>query len=66
MEIRKAAEADLDEILEIYSQARRFMAKNGNPSQWGDVYPPRKLVEADIAEGKRSDIRSDQRWAVAQ
>ena len=52
MEIRKAAEADLDEILVIYSQARRFMAKNGNPSQWGDVYPPRKLVEADIAEGK--------------
>ena len=24
-------------ILEVYARARDFMAKNGNPTQWGDL-----------------------------
>lgn len=52
MEIRKATEEVLDEILKIYAHARKFMAQNGNPAQWGDSYPPPERVKQDIAEGK--------------
>ena len=33
MEIRKAVPKDLDIILKMYEEARRFMAENGNPNQ---------------------------------
>ena len=49
--IRQAAIADLPRILEIYCQAREFMAKTGNPSQWGTAYPPVAMLEADIPAG---------------
>ena len=39
---------DMDNIREIYSCARAFMAANGNPSQWGSTYPPDELICADI------------------
>ena len=35
-------------ILEVYARARDFMAKNGNPTQWGDNYPTPELLEEDI------------------
>ena len=35
-------------ILEVYARAREFMAKNGNPTQWGDGYPSQELLEEDI------------------
>lgn len=35
MEIRHAEPADLERMMEIYAQARRFMADHGNPNQWG-------------------------------
>ncbi len=50
--VRKASWADFSEILRIYAYAREFMAANGNPSQWGRTYPPRRQLEADIADGK--------------
>ena len=46
--IRLAMETDLDEILKIYAQARRFMAENGNPTQWGQHHPARHILEDDI------------------
>lgn len=49
--IRLSALQDLDEILEIYRLARAFMARSGNPNQWGDTYPPYDLVRRDILEG---------------
>ena len=52
MEIRRAASADLDEILSIYAHARAFMASNGNAGQWGNGYPARALLEDDIRRGK--------------
>lgn len=52
MEIKTASEDALEEILEIYAHAREFMARNGNKTQWGSVYPPTELVKRDIAEGK--------------
>ena len=51
MEIRRAKAEDLGTLLALYEGARAFMAQNGNPDQWGDSYPPRELVEADIASG---------------
>lgn len=52
MEILHATARQIDEIMEIYAAARRFMAANGNPTQWNGGYPPRALVEADVAAKK--------------
>lgn len=46
--IRPATQADMREILEIYAQARRFMAENGNPTQWGQSHPAQNILEEDI------------------
>ena len=45
---RGAVRADMARILDIYAHAREFMAKNGNPTQWGDNYPSPELLEEDI------------------
>ena len=45
---RGAVRADMAKILEVYARARDFMAKNGNPTQWGDNYPTPELLEEDI------------------
>ena len=53
MEIRHSTKEDIDQIMEIYKQARRFMAEHGNPDQWGPRnWPPEELILADIAAGK--------------
>lgn len=51
MEIRKSTPGDLDTLLQLYADAREFMAKNGNPSQWGRTYPTASLVRSDVEEG---------------
>ena len=48
MIIRKATYGDLPQILSIYQEARTYMKENGNPSQWGDAYPPVSLIEEDL------------------
>ena len=45
---RGARRADLDAILKIYARARQAMADSGNPTQWGDNFPPQELLEEDI------------------
>ena len=50
--IRKAQREDLPVILDIYAHARRFMAEQGNASQWAGGYPPRELLEEDIEKGR--------------
>ena len=53
MEIRKSAAEDLPRIMEIYEHARAFMAAHDNPGQWGlNKWPPKALIENDIAAGK--------------
>ena len=52
MKIRKAAAADLGEIMDIYARARSFMAENGNPGQWVNGHPPQELIQSDIEAGK--------------
>ncbi len=51
MEIRKTTINDLQRVMEIFSIARDFMKKSGNPSQWNDNYPAVELICSDIQEG---------------
>ena len=46
--VRNAVSADLTRIEEIYAFAREFMAKNGNPNQWGKTNPPHEWLVEDI------------------
>lgn len=50
--VRTAREQDLPRIEEIYAYARDFMAKNGNPNQWGKTNPPSAQLRQDISEQK--------------
>ena len=50
--IRKAQPADWQDILDIYAAARRFMKESGNPTQWGDSFPPEDLIREDIRLGR--------------
>jgi len=53
MEIRHATKTDLPRMMEIYAYARSFMAKVGNPNQWGPTnWPPEELLLEDIRQGK--------------
>lgn len=52
MEIRHTQRSDLPVLLEIFAGARRFMAENGNPNQWGDHTPTQQMLEEDIAAGR--------------
>lgn len=52
MKIRKTQMHDLGHVLEMYRHARQFMKEAGNPTQWGDEWPPAALVEEDIRQQK--------------
>ncbi len=52
MNIRVANINDIENVMAVYGQARAYMAEQGNKDQWGDNYPPRQLIEQDIAAGK--------------
>lgn len=52
MQIRLTERGDLEEVLALYENARRFMAQNGNAGQWAGGYPQRALIEQDIALGR--------------
>ena len=65
MIIRCAKPHDLEKIMEIYASARAFMRSTGNPDQWWEGYPPRELIERDIAEGEcRLVCEGDETLAV--
>ena len=52
MKIRKSTVQDLDRIMAIYAHAREFMARHGNPDQWGPTsWPPEALIRKDMADG---------------
>lgn len=59
--IRRADPADMDRILEIYEFARRFMAENGNPSQWKNGYPSRKILEEDMRRERLFVVTEEER-----
>jgi len=65
MIIRHATLDDLDRMMEIYSHARKFMADNGNPRQWGGTnWPPKALLEKDI-ELERSYVCEENGSVIA-
>ena len=49
LSVRKAVIDDLPQIMDIFVHARKFMKQTGNPTQWGDNYPPEEVVIDDIA-----------------
>ena len=65
LKIRKAEETDVARMMEIYAAARKFMAENGNPNQWGPTnWPPESLIRADIREG-HSYVCTDETGRIA-
>lgn len=52
MTIRNAAAQDLPRLLELFANARAFMAANGNPDQWWGGYPSRELLESDMQQNQ--------------
>ena len=50
--IRHTLRTDIPRLMEIFADARAFMAENGNASQWGDGYPH----EEDIMNDIRRDV----------
>ncbi len=50
--IEKATLHDLPQILAVYEIARNYMTAHGNPTQWGNSYPPVTLLQQDIAKGQ--------------
>ncbi|MBO7376593.1 MAG: class II fumarate hydratase [Clostridia bacterium] len=59
--IRRALPADAEELDRIYSAARRYMKESGNPSQWGDSRPDKKVLERDIKLGNLYIVECGQR-----
>ena len=51
MESRKATQADLTEIKNIYARAREYMKETGNPTQWKNTYPTEEIIVSDIENG---------------
>lgn len=59
MNVRLAANSDLDEIMRIYDKARETMRASGNLSQWVNGYPTREMIEDDIARRVSYIIEGD-------
>ena len=51
-EIRLTKLTELDQVMEIYAYARKFMVEHDNPTQWGNHKPSREQIESDIKSGK--------------
>ena len=65
MEIRKTRMEELNQVMEIYARARRFMAEHDNPTQWGQNKPSREQIQNDIrAEKSYVCVEDDQLAAV--
>ncbi|MGI5889177.1 MAG: GNAT family N-acetyltransferase, partial [Oscillospiraceae bacterium] len=63
--IRHSHMEDLPEMLRIYEHARDFMARTGNPRQWGPTHwPPEDLLKEDIRVGRSYVVVSKQEKIV--
>ena len=51
IKIREGHENDLDQLMSIYENARKFMHSNGNMTQWNDGYPSEEILLRDIRDG---------------
>lgn len=59
MNVRNSTYEDLPAIRETYAYARELMKRNGNPTQWGDKFPPESKVIGDIEKGTGYVIEED-------
>ena len=59
MKVRQSKEEDRRDIMEIYAAARRFMKEQGNPTQWGEGYPGKHLIEEDILSNHSFVVEDD-------
>lgn len=59
MKVRQSKEEDIRDIMEIYAFARRFMKEQGNPTQWGEGYPSKHLIEEDILSNHSFVVEED-------
>lgn len=57
--IRTAQTADLPVILKIFAHARAFMKQTGNAQQWGDSWPPKEVLQDDIAQQQLYVVEAD-------
>lgn len=51
IEIRKAVMEEFDTIQEVYAFAREYMARTGNPHQWGKTNPQPSVLQKHIENG---------------
>ena len=51
MKIRPAVKTDLDILVHIYREAKKYMDKSGNPTQWQPGYPTREMLLENIRDG---------------
>lgn len=63
--VRRAVEGDLPRMTEVFEAARRYMAANGNPTQWGSSSPDIKLVVNDISRGDSYVIEDEKGRIIA-
>ena len=45
--------------MQIYASARSFMKRIGNAAQWKDSWPPREIIEQDIADGNAYAVEAE-------
>ncbi len=50
MKIRQTVIEDLNQVMQIYADARNFMRENGNPNQWINGYPTAAMIMEDIQD----------------
>ena len=58
--IVKAEKKNLPRVLEIYTYAREFMRKNGNPTQWENFSAIKDSLVNDMENGNLYIIRDDE------
>ena len=64
MEIRKTRLEELDQVMEVYAYARKFMAEHENPNQWKNNKPTKEQIEKDILAGKHYVCEEDGKIAA--
>lgn len=52
MIIRRSEIKDIEKIIDIYEDAKKFMRESGNLNQWNGTYPEEELILKDIDEGQ--------------
>lgn len=58
--IRRGKLTDLAELTALYDQARNYMVRTGNPSQWPPEYPGAALLTEDIEKQRLYVIERDE------